>query len=111
MRQQLAGTQFCDGLTYEASRCVELPADGGIFGAIKDRNNIFPALWIALLQAGLDLADRLRGEQQATARVVKDRTGDLELASRPQHDLLPRMGVELFWTQNFHRLTILVQAR
>jgi hypothetical protein len=109
--RQLAGTQLCDGFANKAARCVELAAEGGVLGAVQGRDDILPALSVALVQPGLHLADRLRCEQEAAARIVKDRACDLELASRPQDDLLSRVGVELFRTQHLHRPTILVQAR
>src|SRR5471030_2631772 len=97
-RRQLGGAQLCDGLANEAARCVELAADGRVLGVVEGREDIIPALRVALVQTCLPLADRLRREQEAAARIVQDPARDLELASSPQDDLLSGVGVELFRT-------------
>src|ERR1700686_685116 len=64
-------------LVEQGSGGVELAPDGGGLDAIQLRDGIVPPRQVALAKRRRDLADGLRGEQEAAARVVQDLAGDL----------------------------------
>src|SRR5437660_742237 len=109
-RRRLEG---CCRLVDEASRVGEPAVDPGVLGAVELLDDLAPPLFIALVQARLDLADRLGREQQPAARVVEDRQRDAELGAGPGDDLVAGMRVQRLRTPDVdsHLAPILGQAR
>src|SRR3982074_2627140 len=78
--------ELAQTLVQKRPGCVELSSHAGILDSVQQHDYIFPSLRVALMKCCFDLADRLRREQDAKARVLVDPSRVLQLPASPGHD-------------------------
>src|ERR1700716_616046 len=89
---------------------VELSSHAGILDSVEQHDHIVPSLRVALMKCRFDLADRLRREQEATARVVEDLSRDRQLPASAGNARIARVSLELRGAEHLHAGPILGQA-
>ncbi len=110
LRKSHLSGQFLERFAKQAARLLELAVDGQVFRALEDRDDVLPAFWVAFMERGSHLPDRLRREKEPAAWVVQDLASQLELASSPRDDLVAGMRLQGFRAKNLHVDLIVQQA-
>src|SRR5438477_6776320 len=83
------------GPSKQVPGIVELSMDRLVLSSLQDRHDLRPAIGITFLQGRAHLTDCLCREQEATAGVVEDLAGKLQLAAGPRDDLVSGLRLQL----------------